>query len=30
MEWLIVLGVVATMALYTLIIVRCLKAPEWQ
>src|SRR6266566_835159 len=30
MEYLIVLGVVATMALYTLIIARCLKAPEWQ
>jgi len=28
MEYLIVLGVVATMALYTLIIARCLKAPE--
>ena len=30
MEYLIVLGVVATMALYTLIIARCLRAPEWQ
>jgi len=27
MEYLIVLGVVATMALYTLIIARCLRAP---
>jgi F0F1-type ATP synthase membrane subunit c/vacuolar-type H+-ATPase subunit K len=30
MEYLIVLGVVATMALYALIIARCLRAPEWQ
>jgi hypothetical protein len=30
MEYLIVLSVVATMALYTLIIARCLRAPEWQ
>jgi len=30
MEYLIVVGVVAMMALYTLIIARCLKAPEWQ
>jgi len=30
MEYVLVLGVVATMALYTLIIARCLKAPEWQ
>ncbi len=30
MEYLIILSVVATMALYTLIIARCLKAPEWQ
>jgi len=30
MEYVIVLGVVGTMALYTLIIARCLKEPEWQ
>jgi F0F1-type ATP synthase membrane subunit c/vacuolar-type H+-ATPase subunit K len=30
MEYLIVFGVVSVMALYTLIIARCLKAPEWQ
>jgi hypothetical protein len=30
MEYLIAVGVVATMALYTLIIARCLKEPEWQ
>jgi hypothetical protein len=29
MEYLIVVGVAAMMALYTLIIVRCLRAPEW-
>jgi hypothetical protein len=30
MEYLIILAVVATMALYTLIIARCLQEPEWQ
>jgi len=30
MEFLIVTGVVTTMALYVLIIARCLKEPEWQ
>jgi hypothetical protein len=30
MEYLIVLGVVSMMALYVLIIARCLKQPEWQ
>ena len=30
MEYLIVVSVVTMMALYTLIIARCLKAPEWQ
>jgi hypothetical protein len=30
MEYLIILGVVATMTLYTLIIARCSKEPEWQ
>ena len=30
MEYLIVVGVVAMMALYTLIIARCLNEPEWQ
>ncbi len=30
MEYLIVVGVVATMALYTLIIARCLEEPEWR
>jgi hypothetical protein len=30
MEHLIILGVVATMALYALIIARCLEEPEWQ
>jgi Ni/Fe-hydrogenase subunit HybB-like protein len=30
MEYLIVIGVVAMMALYTVIIVRCLQEPEWQ
>jgi hypothetical protein len=29
MEWLILFGVVAMMALYALIIVGCLKQPEW-
>jgi len=30
MEYLIILSVVATMALYTFIIARCLEEPEWQ
>ncbi len=30
MEYLIIIGVAAMVALYTLIIARCLKAPEWQ
>jgi hypothetical protein len=30
MEELIVFGVVSIMALYALIIARCLKEPEWQ
>jgi hypothetical protein len=30
MEYVIAVGVVAMMALYTLIIARCLKEPEWQ
>jgi hypothetical protein len=30
MEYVIAFGVVAIMALYTLIIARCLKEPEWQ
>jgi hypothetical protein len=30
MEYLIVVGVVATMALYAVIIARCLDEPEWQ
>ena len=30
MEYLIVVGVLATMALYVAIIVRCLNEPEWQ
>lgn len=30
MEYLIIVGVVAMMALYTVIIARCLKEPEWQ
>ena len=30
MEFLIVTGVVTVMALYVLIIARCLKEPEWQ
>jgi F0F1-type ATP synthase membrane subunit c/vacuolar-type H+-ATPase subunit K len=29
MQYLIVFGVVAVMALYTLIIARCLQEPEW-
>jgi hypothetical protein len=29
MEYLIVIGVVGTMALYAVIIARCLKQPEW-
>jgi hypothetical protein len=29
MEYLIVIGVVSTMTLYALIIVGCLKQPEW-
>ena len=29
MEYLILLAVVSVMALYTLIIVGCLKQPEW-
>jgi len=29
MEYLIVVGVVVMMALYALIIARCLRAPEW-
>ena len=29
MEYLIVVGVVVMMALYALIIARCLMAPEW-
>jgi hypothetical protein len=29
MEYLIVVGVVAMMALYTVIIARCLHEPEW-
>jgi hypothetical protein len=29
MEYLILLAVVSMMALYTLIIVACLKQPEW-
>jgi hypothetical protein len=29
MEYLILVGVVAIMALYALIIVGCLKQPEW-
>ena len=29
MEYLIVVGVAEMMALYTLIIARCLRAPEW-
>ena len=30
MEYLIVIGVVAMMALYAVIIARCLEEPEWQ
>jgi hypothetical protein len=30
MEYLIVVGVAVMMALYALIIARCLKEPEWQ
>jgi hypothetical protein len=30
MEYVIAVGVVAIMAIYTLIIARCLKEPEWQ
>jgi len=30
MEYLILVGVVSMMALYALIIVGCLKHPEWQ
>ena len=30
MEYLIAFSVVAMMALYTLIIARCLREPEWQ
>jgi len=30
MEYLISTGVVAMMALYVVIIARCLKEPEWQ
>lgn len=30
MEYLIVVSVIAMMALYTLIIARCLTAPEWR
>jgi len=30
MEYVIAVGVVAMMALHTLIIARCLKEPEWQ
>jgi hypothetical protein len=30
MEYLIVIGVVAMMALYVVIIARCLVEPEWQ
>ena len=30
MEYLIASGVVAMMALYVLIIARCLREPEWQ
>jgi hypothetical protein len=29
MEYLILLGVVSVMALYALIIIGCLKQPEW-
>ena len=30
MEYLILIGVVAMMSLYTWIIARCLNEPEWQ
>jgi len=30
MEYVIAFGVVAMMALYALIIARCLREPEWQ
>jgi hypothetical protein len=30
MEYLIVLGVVSVMALYALLIERCLRDPEWR
>jgi len=30
MEYVIAVGVAVMMALYTLIIARCLKEPEWQ
>jgi len=30
MQYLIVVGVAVMMALYTLIIARCLREPEWQ
>ncbi len=30
MEYLIVVGVAATMGLYVWIIARCLREPEWQ
>lgn len=30
MEYLIVVGIVVMMSLYTLIIARCLEEPEWQ
>jgi hypothetical protein len=30
MEYLIAFSVVATMGLYVVIIVRCLREPEWQ
>jgi hypothetical protein len=30
MEYLVVFGVIAMMALYALIIARCMREPEWQ
>ncbi len=30
MEYVIAFGVVAVMALYVLIVARCLREPEWQ
>ncbi len=30
MEYMIVFGIASMMALYALIIARCLKEPEWQ